>query len=131
MRATGTRGELLVAEKLIGLGFHVSIPLDETQFDSVATFNEKSFRIQVKCTGGFEKCQRRNCSPRYNFNLSRGSSRKVQYTQSDCDFIICLAMDSSRYWIIPVEDIAVKILKIPANGSSKYSKYENRWDLIS
>lgn len=131
MRATGTRGELLVAEKLIELGFHVSIPLDETQFDLVATHGEKSFRIQVKCTGGMEKTPRPTSCPRYNFNLSRGSSRKITYTHADCDFIICLAMDSSRYWIIPVEDIASKILKIPANGSSKFCKYEYRWDLIS
>ena len=57
MNATGTRGELLVAEKLIKLGFHVSIPLDETQFDLICTLKEKSHRIQVKCTGGIEKAK--------------------------------------------------------------------------
>jgi|9_EtaG_2_1085328.scaffolds.fasta_scaffold122449_2 hypothetical protein len=131
MNATGTRGELLVAEKLIKLGFHVSIPLDETQFDLICTLKEKSHRIQVKCTGGIEKAKQPNSNPRYNFNLSRGNSRKISYTHADCDFIICLAMDASRYWIIPVEEIDIKILKIPANGSSKYCKYEYRWDLIS
>ena len=50
MRATGTRGELLVAEELIKHRFHVSLPLDETQFDLVATANNLSHRIQVKAT---------------------------------------------------------------------------------
>ncbi len=128
MRATGTRGELLVAEILIGKGFHVSLPLDETQFDLVATSGEKSFRLQVKCTSGPANDWRR--THRYNFNITRGNSTRKAYTFNDCDFLICIALDTRRFWVIPIEDIKTSSLKIAAASKSKYSKYEGRWDLI-
>jgi len=129
MRATGTRGELLVAEILIGKGFHVSLPLDETQFDLVATSGSKSFRLQVKCTSKPINDWRRTV--RYNFNITRGNSTKKAYTFDDCDFLICIALDTHRFWVIPIGDVGASSLKIAACAESKYSKYEGRWDLLN
>jgi len=55
---------------------------------------------------------------------------KQSYTNRDCDFLICIVMDTPRFWAIPVDAVAASALKILLHTSSKYSKYENRWDLI-
>ena len=130
MRATGTRGELLVAEELIKHRFHVSLPLDETQFDLVATANNLSHRIQVKATSKLVN-GRVGKTGRYHFNLGHGTYRKRIYTNNDCDFIICVALDTHRFWILPLKEVKTAYLKILPNRTSKYSKYEDRWDLIS
>jgi len=117
-----------VAEELIRQGFHVSLPLDETQFDLVATNGKKSFRIQVKSTA--KPLKDYNKPKRYHFNITHGNSKKETYTLQDCDFLVCVALDNRRFWVIPIESITVSSLKIPPNKSSKYSKYEGRWDLM-
>jgi len=128
LRATGTRGELLVAEELIKQGFHASLPLDETQFDLVATNGENSFRIQVKSTSRPVK----DSGTRYHFNITHGNSKKVGYTLSDCDFIVCVALDKRRFWVIPIEEIKSTLtsIKILPHKPCKYSKYEGRWNLM-
>jgi len=130
LRATGTRGELLVAEELIRRGFHVSLPLDETQFDLVATAASLSHRIQVKSTTKLVNGKARRIG-RYHFNLGHGTHKKRTYTASDCDFIVCVALDTRRFWVLPLKEVRTSSLKILPDRTSKYSKYEDRWDLIS
>ena len=117
-----------MAEELIRLGFHASIPLDETQFDLVATSGINSFRIQVKSTA--KPLNEYGKPRRYHFNITHGNSKKSNYTLRDCDFLVCVALDKRRFWVMPIESITVASLKIPPNKSSKYSKYEGRWDLM-
>ena len=118
-----------MAEELIRQGFHASWPLDETQFDLVATNGKNSFRVQVKSTSK----PIRDSGTRYHFNITHGNSKKAGYTLLDCDFLVCVALDKRRFWVIPIDEIksTSSSIKILPNKFGKYSKYEGRWDLMA
>jgi hypothetical protein len=51
VRSTGQRGELLVAERLIGQGWSVAHPFGENDpFDLMVNKGERFLRLQVKAT---------------------------------------------------------------------------------
>ena len=100
MRATGQRGELLVAEKLIGQGWSVAPPLgDNAPFDLLVNKGDRFLRLQVKAT--LEQHSYRNNRPHYQFQLAHGVSSKKRYTAGEVDFFVCCALDSHRFWVLP------------------------------
>ena len=96
MRATGQRGELLVAEKLIGQGWSVAPPLgDNDPFDLLVNKGDKFLHLQVKAA--LEQHSYRNNRPHYQFQLAHGVSSKKRYTAWEEDFFVCCALDSNRF----------------------------------
>jgi len=129
VRATGQRGELLVAEKLIGQGWSVAPPFgDNEPFDLMVNKGERFLRLQVKSTltQHSYKCNR----PNYQFQLAHGPSSKKRYTADQVDFFICCALDSHRFWILPFEAATVTTLKIYNGVDSKFHRYEDAWILL-
>lgn len=129
MRATGQRGELLVAERLIGQGWSVAPPFgDNDPFDLLVNKGDRFLRLQVKST--LEQHNYRHSRPHYQFQLAHGVSSKKRYTADQVDFFICCALDTHRFWILPFEAATVTTLKIYNGEDSKFHLYEDAWNLL-
>jgi len=129
VRATGQRGELLVAEKLIGQGWSVAPPLgDNDPFDLLVNKGDRFLRLQVKAT--LEQHSYRNNRPHYQFQLAHGVSSKKRYKAGEVDFFVCCALDSHRFWVLPFKAAIVTTLKIYNGKVSKFHRYEDAWILL-
>jgi len=129
MKKAGVRGELLVAEKLISMGWAASIPIgDSDPFDIVANKNDKVRRIQVKTT----LVQRTYPSsrPHYQFQLAKGKSSKTPYSAGQVDFFVCCALDSLRFWVIPLPEVRTITAKIYSGNKGRFRKFEGAWHLL-
>ena len=121
VRSTGQRGELLVAEKLIGQGWSVAPPLgDNDPFDLLVNKGDRFLRLQVKSTlkQHSYKCNR----PHYQFQLAHGLSNKNRYTADQLDFFVCCALDTHRFWVLPFKAVTVITLKIYNGVDSKFHR---------
>ena len=129
MRSTGQRGELLVAEKLIGQGWSVAPPFGDCDpFDLLVNKGDRFLRLQVKAT--LEQHKYRCNRPHYQFQLARGPSSKKRYTADPVDFFICCALDTHRFWVLPFAVASVITLKIYNGVDSKFHRYEDAWVLL-
>ena len=129
MRSTGQRGELLVAERLIGQGWSVAHPFgDNEPFDLLVNKGERFLRLQVKAT--LEQHKYKCNRPHYQFQLAHGQSSKTRYTADQVDFFVCCALDSHRFWILPFSAATVITLKIYNGEGSRFRPYEDAWDLL-
>ena len=129
MRSTGQRGELLVAERLIGKGWSVAHPMADAPYDLLAIKGGRFLRLQVKAT--LEKhLHKGKTRPHYQFQLAHGLSSKKRYTADQVDFFVCCALDSQRFWIIPFPDATVVTLKIYNGEGGKFHKFEDAWVLL-
>ena len=129
MRSIGQRGELLVAEKLIGKGWSVAHPIgDNDPFDLVVNKGDRFLRIQVKAT--LEKHKYNQSRSHYQFQLAHGPSSKTRYTAEQVDFFVCCALDSQRFWVLPFEAATVITLKIYNGVDSRFHRYEDAWILL-
>ena len=129
MNQTGPRGELLVAEKLIGRGWSVAQPFgDKDPFDLLVNKSDRFLRIQVKST--LEKHRYNKSRSHYQFQLARGPSSKTRYTADQVDFFVCCALDSHRFWVLPFEVATTITLKIYNGEDSKFHRYEDAWVLL-
>jgi len=127
MLATGKRGELLAAEKLIENGWDIALPVDNSVFDLMAVKGDLKWRIQVKAT--LQKHSYENTTPHYQFHIAKGKSFKHKYESGELDFFICVALDSHRFWIFPFADLDKFTVKVYDN-SARYREYENAWELL-
>lgn len=129
MKTIGSRGELIVAQELMRREWNVAFPYgDNCYYDLIAEKFQHFCRIQVKCTEKISLTVHHH-GPHYSFSLSHGSIAKEAYTKEHIDFFICCVIDGNRFWIVPVEDVATKTLKIFRDGK-KYHEYEGAWDLL-
>ena len=129
MRATGVRGELLVAEKLISKGWGVARPLgDGDPYDLLASKGDASLRIQVKAT--LSQHAYNTTRPHYQFQLAHGLSSKKRYQPDDVDFFVGCALDAKRFWVIPFSAATTVTLKIYNGEDSKFHRYEEAWVLL-
>jgi len=129
VKTLGARGELIVAQELMQRDWNVAFPFgDNCHYDLIAEKSHHFCRIQIKCT---EKVALtvHNHGPHYAFTLSHGSIAKEAYTKEHIDFFICCVIDGNRFWVVPVEDVTTKTLKIFRDGK-KYHEYEGAWDLL-
>ena len=129
MKTLGARGELIVAQELMQRDWNVAVPFGANcHYDLIAEKSHYFCRIQIKCT---EKgaLTVHNHGPHYAFTLSHGSIAKEAYTKEHIDFFICCVIDGNRFWVVPVEDVTTKTLKIFRDGK-KYHEYEGAWDLL-
>lgn len=129
MKTLGARGELIVAQELMRREWNVSFPFgDNCYYDLIAEKPHHFCRIQVKCTEKVTLTVQHH-GPHYAFSLSHGNLNKEAYTKEHIDFFICCVIDGNRFWVVPVEDVATKTLKIFRDGK-KYHEYEGAWDLL-
>ena len=131
MKQTGVRGELLVAEKLISKGWAVAVPIgDYDPVDMLASKVDVIRRIQVKSS--LEQHKYPNKQIHYQFQLSSGTGNtKKKYDPNLFDFFICCALDSHRFWIIPLSEIDTVTIKIyEGTMGGKYQAFEDAWVLL-
>lgn len=131
MKSAGVRGELLVAEKLISKGWAVSLPVgDNDPFDIIANREGKIRRIQVKTTLGIHEYP--TSRPHYQFQLAKGKSSKTRYNGGQIDFFVCCALDSLRFWVIPLTETGTVTAKIYSGtgNKSRFAKFEDAWGLL-
>jgi len=128
---TGPRGELLVAEQLLGRGWIVAPPIgDNDPFDLMVNKGARFLRIQIKTT--LEQHTYQCNRPHYQFQLAHGTSSttKKRYTAEQVDFFVCCALDARRFWVLPFEAANVTNLKIYNGKTSRFHCYEDAWNLL-
>jgi hypothetical protein len=129
VKTLGARGELIVAQELMQRDWNVAFPFgDNCHYDLIAEKSHHFCRIQIKCTEKVALTVQHH-GPHYAFTLSHGSITKEAYTKEHIDFFICCVIDGNRFWIVPVDLVATKTLKIFRDGK-KYHEYEGAWDLL-
>jgi hypothetical protein len=128
---TGPRGELLVAEKLIEHGWSVAPPIGANYpFDLIVNKGDKFHRLQIKST--LQQLSNPKSRPHYQFQLAHGSvNGKRKYTADQVDYFVCCALDTRRFWVIPLSAAVVTTLKIYNGDGSKFHRYEDAWGLLN
>lgn len=122
----GAWGESIAAARLLAAGFVVLSPSTPESYDMVATRGDQYHRIQVKCT---RKTQRYGEGlARYHFTVSRRNKRG--YTKSDTDYMLLVALDIERCWVIPVEYVKTPMVAINTKSPSKWDAYSEAWHLL-
>lgn len=125
MKQTGSRGELLVAEKLIANGWVVSWPIGDSEpFDLLASKGEKTLKIQVKST--LRPQFPRGKGQHYQFHFKHGAGKARSYEPGTVDVFVCVALDTKRFWVIDCRDKPKPSMKIYGAGS-KYAQTEDNW----
>ena len=124
MKQTGSRGELLVAEKLIANGWSVSFPHGDSEpFDLLASKGKRTLRIQVKSTLAPQYPKGKGAH--YQFHLKHGRKSRA-YDEGSVDIFVCVALDAKRFWVIDCRDKPKPSMKIYGAGS-KYAQTEDNW----
>tara|TARA_A100001011_G_C13746448_1_gene609506 strand:- start:21 stop:335 length:315 start_codon:yes stop_codon:yes gene_type:complete len=96
-------------------------------YDLLAIKGEKILKIQVKAT--VESKARYKQGFYWQFNTSKGRYRHIKYETVDVDFFILVALDVSKYWIVPHKDLTAICVKI-GSGDNKYRKFEDAWEVL-
>jgi hypothetical protein len=129
VRSIGQRGELLVAERLLEQDWSIAHPLSDTSpFDLIAAKGDRFLRIQVKAT--LKQHSYPSSRRHYQFQLAKGLSSKKRYTKGEVDFFVCCALDSHRFWVIPLAEVGTLTLKIYSGTGGKFHQFENAWVLL-
>jgi len=121
----GRAGELLVAAKLLCLGYDVYFPIsDRTAVDLIATCNQQTLRVQVKS--------------RWDPVKNRGTHVMLgKWDPSLVDFLI-VYLHPALYYVIPVDEIEegrFNMCLFPYGKSSRkagqyFEEFLGRWDLL-
>ena len=115
-RQIGAVGVARVAGALFRNGYSVLVPMEDFGhgYDMVAEKNGRFFRIQVKTTA---KTESRRIN--YRFMTSGGNKRKVVYTKTKIDYIVCWAMDEDLFWLLKPSNCNGRTKTLhPGTGSS-------------
>ncbi len=131
MKEQGNIVELKFMAKAMGLGIAVSLPFGDNQpYDCITDRNGLS-RVQIKSSSRIDRSSRLNA---YNVLVSHGSNNKIKYTEDDCDIIAIYIIPQDSWYIIPIDFIAGKTVKLyPHVDNEKEYKYEiwrEKWNLL-
>jgi hypothetical protein len=122
----GEAGELLIAAKLVELGFDVYWAANQSShdFDLVSHFQGKLNRIQVKTRS----------IPR---KLRIGQDVKIDGGKNfkNYDFLICHLMHHNATYVLPAEAAKLKNISFYPDGLtetavSNYEQYRDAWHLL-
>lgn len=103
-------------------GFNVLTPLfTNSRYDLVLEKNNKIYKIQVKATSKL------NSDNRYSVKVTGFNNKK--YSNKDITHVIVLTPTEKSY-VVPIEEVSGKSIRISPSGKSKYNKFLNRWDLL-
>ena len=103
----GAWGESIAAARLLAAGFVVLSPSTPESYDMVR-YGEGVAR--------------------YHFTVSRRNKRG--YTKSDTDYMLLVALDIERCWVIPVEYVKTPMVAINTKSPSKWDAYSEAWHLL-
>lgn len=96
-----------VTTGLLQSGYSVLAPLEDCNgYDLVAEKGGKFHRIQVKCS-----TRRQPNKQRYEFMTSNGNLKKRKYTNSSCDYIVCMGLEDDLYWVFKTSECLCKSKK--------------------
>ena len=112
-------------------GAAVNLPFGDNQkYDCITDRNGLS-RVQIKSTSRHETCARMDT---YNALVCHGASSKQKYTKADCDIIAIHVIPCDAWYLIPIENISGKTVKLYPHRAdcitNKYEKWRDRWDLL-
>ena len=104
--------------------------LDVNGYDFVIEVNNEFKKIQVKCSG----CPPKDNPYSYKVNTFHGSNGD-KYTDNHCDFICSYLIEHDIWYIIPIEKINSKSIRLPhtniSKSKSKYVEYFENWELLN
>lgn len=122
----GDIGELgfMLQAKLNGLKV-LTPTTSNSVYDAVIHNGNKFLKVQIKSTSNL--VEKNNC---YKFNVGRGVSSKYKYNSSDIDYFALYIIPLEIFYIIPIEEMSVKTLRVYPNKKHKYNKYINAWGLL-
>jgi hypothetical protein len=125
----GLRGELIVAEKLISLGWSVATPMgSHTYYDLLIHKDSYLKKVQVKSTESLTRTVGSN-APSFQFSCRHGKTHR-NYSKDEVDFFIFCALDCAKFWVLPINSVKTTHVKIYTGPKCKYSNYENAWTLL-
>lgn len=118
----GFLAEQKVILSAIEKGFTVLTPLfSNGRYDLVLEKNNKIYKIQVKTTSKL------NSENRYSVKVTGFNNRK--YSNKEITHVIVLT-PTEEFYIVPIDKVSGKSIRISPTGTSKYNKFLNRWDLL-
>jgi hypothetical protein len=121
----GRAGELLVAAKLLYLGFDVFFPIsDRTAVDLIATHRQQTLRVQVKS--------------RWDPLKNKGTHVMLGKWDPSLVDVLIVYLHPALYYVIPVEEIEggrFNLCFFPYGKSRRragqyFEEYLGRWDLL-
>lgn len=105
-----------VTTALLQSGYSVLAPLEDCNgYDLVAEKRGEFIRIQVKCS-----TRRQPKIDRYEFMTSTGNLKKLKYTKSSCDLIVCVGLEDDLYWVFKTDECLCKSKKCHINTGSDW-----------
>ena len=126
-KTQGTASEILFRYLCLKKDVVASIPDVDNGcgFDVITSYNGKLLKVQIKSTSYKEKNG-------YRAMASHGSNGKKSYTKNHCDIIAVHIVDIDTWYLIPIEEIKAKIIKLyPDKLNHRYSKYKSAWHLLA
>jgi hypothetical protein len=110
-------------------GLKVSRPcFDSYRYDFIVDNDKRRFRVQVKSTTVPKNCRNTDT---YAVSVAHGSKRNKKYTSEDVDFFAIYIIPKDTWFIIPIWAIdAVKVSMIIGSKLSKYSIYQDNWEVL-
>jgi len=121
----GRAGELLVAAKLLHLGFDVFLPIsDRTAVDLIATCNQQTLRVQVKS--------------RWDPVKNRGTQVLLGKWDPSLVDVLIVYLHPAIYYVIPVDELEAgrfSLCLFPYGRGRKRAgqcleEFFGRWDLL-
>lgn len=118
----GKVGEYAFATEASSRGLLIGFPaIEAIPYDFFLHTSKGILRIQVKSA--------HTTTEKYSFSLRKKDS--TCYTKQDCDYVALWLKDRDAFYIIPVEDLAIRSLDLyPDKGDSKYEQYREAWHLL-
>lgn len=105
---SGARAELLVASRLLEIGYIVSFPFfAKASYDLIADTGDRLVRVQVK-TIYFGKTGSKK-SWIIDFQKPKGTSCKMErYSEKDCDYIVGACPEKDSCYVFPIQSVIKK-----------------------
>lgn len=105
-------------------GIVVSKPLfDVSKYDLILDINGCVIRVQIKSTNCLKKGVTKHY---YSCMVSTGHAVKKRYNKNQIDFVAAYVIPEDAWYVIPIEDISAKGIKLyphRENCNHKYEKY--------
>lgn len=125
----GAHAEIRVALELSNNGWSIFTPAvcdSSHPFDMIVTKRERMLRIQIKSVYTIQPGRHT-----YALGTYKRSSSDV-YSNKECDFVVGAIIPMEWFFVLPVDDIDKKTIRVPLNMTDKfrYHAYNHAWHLL-
>lgn len=122
MKKQGDTAELKFMLLNQELGYIVSKPFgDNSKYDLIVDDGLELKRVQVKSTSRKDKSGGMDC---YNCLVCSGRNSKEKYSKNDIDYVAIYIIPENTWYLIPVEQITGKTVKLYPHRVSQRNTYE-------